>query len=302
MLKQFFLFLFIIASGFSEWAYSQKFSVNNRPCPDWVYERPVPKDENKRHLAYYVGIGYGNTLPEATNKANADALKKAISAIGVPVSSKDLYEAEHNGDRLKLLIEQFNIPIDYLPYDYYEQIGNEYKVYVLCQASLNANYEFIPEPYTETFNKYNTWEQDIYKKNKKANTKAVVASAFIPGMGQMLKGQGGKGSAFLLSELALFGGGTACWYLGQEQVKTMKAADTSYEKYKDAKNMKNTYDIIMYTCFGVGAALHITNMVHAWYVPDKKTTVHTAFAPAIIPTNEYSQPSYAMGAGIQITF
>ena len=137
---------------------------------------------------------------------------------------------------------------------------------------------------------------------KKSNTNAIIASAFIPGTGQMLKGHGGQGAAFLVCELALFGGGTACYFMGQEQVKTMKAVGTSYEDYKSAKNMKNTYDIAMYTAFGLGAVLHIGNMVHAWVVKDKHLPQNISFAPAIIPTNELLQPSYAYGAGVQIKF
>ena len=129
-----------------------------------------------------------------------------------------------------------------------------------------------------------------------------MASAFIPGMGQMLKKQGGSGAAFLISEVALFGGGTACYFLGQEQSKIMKSAGTSYDEYVKAKNTKNTLDIAMYCCFGVGAAVHIANMVHAWFVENKNFPGRIAFVPAIIPVNELSCPSYAMGAGVQIKF
>ena len=137
---------------------------------------------------------------------------------------------------------------------------------------------------------------------KKSNTNAIIASAFIPGTGQMLKGHGGKGAAFLVCELALFGGGTACYFMGQEQLKIMKSTNTTYEQYYQARNKKNTIDIAMFTCFGVGAAVHIGNMVHAWYVKDKKLAQNITFAPAIIPTNEYTTPSYAYGAGVQIKF
>ena len=133
------------------------------------------------------------------------------------------------------------------------------------------------------------------------NATALVASTFIPGMGQMLKKQGGSGAAFLISELAIFGGGTACYFLGQNQTSIMKTT-SSYEEFKNAKKMKNTYDIAMYSAFGIGAAVHVANMVHAWLVKDKNMPAHISFVPALIPTNEYSAPSYAMGAGVQINF
>ncbi|MBR4564747.1 MAG: hypothetical protein IKO26_09885 [Paludibacteraceae bacterium] len=137
---------------------------------------------------------------------------------------------------------------------------------------------------------------------KSSNTRAIVASTFIPGMGQMLKGQGGAGAAFLVSEVVLFGSGTVCYFLGQKQAKIMKSTGTTYEQYTNAKNKKNIMDIAMYSCFGVGAAVHIANMIHAWYVADKHLSANISFAPSIIQINEYSQPAYAYGAGVQIQF
>ena len=149
-------------------------------------------------------------------------------------------------------------------------------------------------------------EEDAKRAQKreilKSNGRSLVASLFIPGMGQMLKKQGGSGAAFLVTELVLAGGGTACYFLGQEQVKTMKSIGSTYESYQQAKKLKNTYDIAMYTAFGVCGAVHIANMVHAWVVKDKKLLDYYTFVPALIPMNEYSTPSYALGAGVQIKF
>lgn len=147
----------------------------------------------------------------------------------------------------------------------------------------------------------NANQRKAMERQRHSNTRAIVASTFIPGLGQMLKGQGGSGAAFLLSEVVLFGGGTACYFMGQEQVKTMKNSK-NFEQFKQAENMKKTLDIAMYTAFGVGAVVHIGNMVHAWVVKDKKLAQNITFAPAIIPTNEYTTPSYAYGAGVQIKF
>ena len=66
--------------------------------------------------------------------------------------------------------------------------------------------------------------------------------------------------------------------------------------------MKNTLDIAMYAAFGAGVAVHVGNMVHAWVVEDKNLKQNFSFVPAIIPSNEYSIPSYAYGAGIQFKF
>ena len=188
-------------------------------------------------------------------------------------------------------------------------------VYVLCQVAVSGNVR----PEFKSFNgcsshiiydrQMEKWEQQIQdsilkveEDKRKSNARAIVASSFIPGMGQMLKGQGGAGAAFLVSEVALFGGGTACYFFGQEQARIMKTS-ISYEDYAVARDNKRTWDIATYCCFGVGAAVHIANMVQAYFAIDKRLQNHnTAFIPALIPTNEYSHPQYAMGAGVQIKF
>lgn len=291
------LSLLLLGTSFAQAQLQQ----SKKPRPDWAFVKPSPSPENVKNFDYYIGVGYGKTLEEATNKAKADALKQAILRIGVQVSSSDLYKAEQDAEYLQILTQQFEIPIRYL-YDYYEPLGDTYKMMVLCQAAVNSNITPHFEVYVETFKKVGAHKDNLKKEQRKSNARALVASTFIPGMGQMLKKQGGKGAAFLLSEVVLFGGGTACYFLAQDQAKIMKASGTSYEAYKDAKNKKNIWDIAMYACFGVGAAVHIGNMVHAWYVEDRNKPVAITFAPAIIPTNEYSQPSYAMGAGLQVKF
>ena len=273
---------------------------SKKPRPDWAFEKPSPSPENVKNFDYYIGVGYGKTLEEATNKAKADALKQAILRIGVQVSSSDLYKAEQDAEYLRILTQQFEIPIRFL-YDYYEPLGDTYKMLVLCQAAVNANITPRFEVYVETFNKVGSKRLEDKQKKLRSNGRALVASTFIPGMGQMLKGQGGQGAAFLVSELVVFGGGTVCHFLSEEQLKITKTTK-NYAEFQNAQNMKNTLDIAMWTCFGVGAAIHIANMVHAWYVPDKNLQTKFSFVPAIIPTNEYSMSNYAMGAGLQITF
>lgn len=271
--------------------------------PDWTYETPVPNEENRRTFDYYVGIGYGGTQDEARNKANADALKKAVARIGVQVSSADLYQAEHSGDYLKILTSQFEIPIKYLPYEYCEQSGDMYKVYVLCQAGINANITPKFEHYTPTYHHADAEEGDAAKVLQKVNGKAIAASAFIPGLGQMLKGKGGAGAGILISEVALVGGGTVCYFLGQKQSDIMKGRDTSYEAYTNAKNTKNTMDIAMYSCYGAAAAIYIFNLCHAYLCkPTEKGLQRLSYYPVIIPANELTTPNYAYGIGIQYKF
>lgn len=142
--------------------------------------------------------------------------------------------------------------------------------------------------------------QENLKKNDK---KAIAASTFIPGLGQMLKGQYGAGCGFLFGELALFGGGTACYFLENKQTDIMSKRGISYDDYITAKNNKQTYKIAMYCCFATGAALHIANMCHAYCCRSKRMMRDKVFLePSIIPINDYANINYALGVKVQYNF
>ena len=278
-----------------------------RPMPDWVMGA-TPEPHNSSYY-YKVFDSASPDREEARNQAIKKAFQQAMAFISNTVNSADVYEAIAEGRSLNVISETFSIPI-YFTCEFSKKTpdGKQWVYWILCQIAVRGNVVPQFDTHFAECSSHTIWDKEredclkgIRDARKKANTSAIIASAFIPGAGQMLKGRGGAGAAFLLSELALFGGGTACYFLGQDQAKIMKTSK-SYEEYTNAKNMKNTLDIAMYTAFGVGAAVHVANMVHAWYVKDKNLMTRFSFAPAIIPTNEYLTPSYAYGAGVQIKF
>lgn len=283
------------------------------PLPDWVFEKP---ERSNRTFYYHVERATGETETEARNNAYTQAFMQVALKLGIPLNTEDISEAVASGTNVKLLSQRFTIPMNVACYCSRpnDEFGG-WTYWLLCQIpevgyADNARFDDFNECYKherykkrqkEQAEKAEKQKQDSLRVIKESNTRAIVASSFIPGMGQMLKGQGGSGAAFLVSELALFGGGTACYFLGQDQLKIAKTS-ADYNEYTQAIKKKNTLDIAMFTCFGVGAAVHIANMVHAWYVKDKHLNANITFAPAIIPTNEYTTPSYAYGAGVQIKF
>lgn len=281
------------------------------PLPDWIFEKP---QRSNITFYYHVEKGVGETETEARNAAYTQAFMQVALKLGIPLNTEDISEAVASGTNVKMLAQRFTIPINVACYCSRpnDEFGG-WNYWLLCQ---------IPEVgYADRarFDDFNEcFKHDLYEKRQKElaakaekqkqdslravrsmNAKALAASTFIPGMGQMLKKQGGTGAAFLVSEVALFGAGTACHFIGQNKIKNATNID---EHNLAVKEKKGTWDVAMWTCFGVGAAVHITNMVHAWCVKDKNPPVNVTFAPAIIPTNEFSQPNYAMGAGVQIKF
>lgn len=257
-------------------------------APDWVHIQ-LPQRISTDYFYHLITIEDATSRSEAEDKAERQAYQAAAKNQGIYI---DAATAKVSEMEKKIYLK--------LACTYKEEKNGENIYYFLYQISESGK----KKPHYDNCDCFSTElgygqrKELIYK----SNARAIAASSFIPGVGQMLKGRGGSGAAFLLSELALFGGGTACYFLGQDQVKIMKATGTTYEQYTNAKKMKNTLDIAMYAAFGAGAAVHIGNMVHAWVVQDKHLAQNLTFAPAIIPLNEYSQPSYAYGAGVQIKF
>ena len=281
--------------------------------PDWTYQVP---STNSTTYIYVIEKGEGETQREALNQAIGRVFQSTANRIGQFVSTDEIHRAVQSGTDYEVISSKMKIPVNKVcEFPRQNPEDGTWTVYILCQVAVSGNVR----PEFKSFNgcsshiiydrQMEKWDKQIQdsidavqESVRRSNTRAIVASSFIPGMGQMLKGQGGAGAAFLVSEIVLFGGGTACYFFGQEQARIMKSTGISYEQYTLAKNKKNVYEIAMYTAFGIGTVVHIANMVHAGVVKDKKLSQKITFATAIIPTNEYSHPTYAMGAALQVKF
>ena len=311
MRKYIFVLFALLVSGIFSDIMSQTY--RRQPLPDWIFEKP---ERSNKTFYYHVEKGVGETETEARNAAYTQAFMQVALKLGIPLNTEDINDAIASGTNVKMLSQRFTIPINVACYcsrrD--EELGG-WNYWLLCQIpeighADNARFD----DYNECFvhKRYDALQeeikaarekqrQDSLRTVKKSNARALAASAFIPGLGQMLKKQGGSGTAFLLSEVVVFGGGTFCYFMREEQTKIIKNP-ASYEEFKHAQNLQNIYNIAMYTAFGIGAAIHIGNMVHAWIVPDKRIQNNITFVPALIPTNDFATPSYAWGAGVQIKF
>lgn len=281
--------------------------------PDWTFKAPAPGNAT---YIYVVEHGEGKTKREALNQAVGRVFQSTANRIGAVVSTDAINRAVQAGTDYDVIARNMKVPVNKVcEFAVQDTTDYTWTMYILCQVAKTGNItpEFETseectkhEMFDQAMARWNELEKqkdkDAKKAKNKRNATALLASTFIPGSGQMIKGHGGSGAAFLISELALCGGGTACYFLGEGQTKIMKSPGTSYTEYQNAKNLKNTLDITMFTCFGVAGVVHISNMIHAWLVSDKKAPKNISFAPALIPTNEYSTPCYATGAGVQIKF
>lgn len=258
--------------------------------PDWT--RNTPRSNNYES-AYEVGIGEGSTASEAERNAFYNMLEKFLARCGLQVQT--VMASARKGVELSILTKDYNLPIIYeaCSPQTIKLKGNIYRTYVLYHVPRDGSI-INPQLYYESFN-------DCDKISQYSNGKALVASFFIPGLGQMIKRRYTEGSFTLIGELALVGGGVGTYFIGKEQLKIMQDRNVEYGAFQSAKNMYNTMRIVSYTCYGAAAALYIFNLYRAYTVtPRIKNGI--AFYPTLIPTNEYVQPTYTMGAGMSINF
>ncbi|MCQ2369463.1 MAG: hypothetical protein MJ007_03175 [Paludibacteraceae bacterium] len=278
-----------------------------RLIPNWYFDLPKSTFTD---MHFDRSRAFGITREEALQKAYTQAFDKESSRLGKKLDMKDVTKAVKEGTSVQAVSLQYALPIKFFDPPYFKgEVTSGWECTVLYQVARDCNVDIAH------FDNYNTNQFDIWKaiqdsidkvkkdELKESNVRAIAASTFIPGVGQMLKGQYGAGCGFLLGELALFGGGTACYFIADKQNNTIQQIGVSYEDFKNARDTKKICNVAMWCCFGAGAALHIANMCHAYLCEDKKLAkVIQAFEPVIIPTNEYSKPSYAVGLSFHYNF
>lgn len=259
--------------------------------PDWTKNKPVSKNYE---ADYEVGIGEGDDYKQAYNEAYIDVIKKLITRCRLGVSSNAIMKSVYEGKSLTTINKDYNLPpIREVCSKTVKFSSRKFRVYLLYQVPRDGSI-INPQLYYENFN-------ECDKISQYSNGKALAASFFIPGMGQMIKRRYTEGAFTLIGELALVGGGVGTYFVGKEQLKIMQDRNVEYEAFHSAQNTYNTMRIVSYTCYGVAATLYIFNLYRAYTVtPRIKNGI--AFYPTLIPTNEYAQPTYAMGAGMSIKF
>lgn len=129
------------------------------------------------------------------------------------------------------------------------------------------------------------------------NTKALVASVFIPGLGQIMKKHDVEGSVTLVGEIALLGAGVGTYFGAKNKAKIMNSYNIDYNTYQSAANSKKVLQSVSYSFFGLAAVLYGVNLWRAYTI--KPATRQYAFYPTIIPTNDRD---FAFGLGATIKF
>lgn len=297
--------------GFCVQIYSQNEAVLTQyrnKLPDWVLG-DLPKYYSP-NIYYYMSEGVDRDRDKARQKAILNAIQQSHISISIATDAADVYRAIETGESLEVISQTFRIPI-HITCEYTDKNlhDNKYHYWILFQIGKSGNvaveYFYNYDCYT-----YKRWDALVAKVNeqnkkllKSLNGNALAASFFIPGAGQMYKGKGTAGTFILLSELALVGGGTTCYYYGKKQLDIMRDMSVEYDGFQTAQNRYKTMRIASYSCYGAAAAIYIFNLFHAYMVtPSRKKYPQFSYNVKLIPDNDLLFPSYAMGLGMNINF
>ncbi len=256
--------------------------------PDWTKKTPVSKNYE---MDYEVGIGVGDSYKDAEKEAYLDMMKKLIHRCGVDVSTEAVIQSVYSGKSISTINKELKLPAirevchtqEILP-------DKKFRVYLLYQVPRDGSI-INPQQYYEEFD-------GCDKISQFSDGKALAASFFIPGSGQMIKRHYTEGVFTLVGELALVGGGVGTYFIGKKQLGIMQDRTVEYEAFHSAQKMYNTMRIVSYSCYGAAAALYIFNLYRAYTVQARPKRAY-AFYPTVIPAEDYN---VAMGVGMTIKF
>lgn len=280
--------------------------------PDWVFEAPRPS--NGTYL-YVVEHGEGKTKREALNQAIGRVFQSTANRIGQYVSTDEINRAIQAGTDYEVIARNMNVPVNKVcEFPVQDTLTNSWTMYILCQVAKAGN---IPVEFeaTDECTKHTRFEAALkkWKEQEKAKEKekedalkkengiALATSIFIPGVGQMYKGNYIEGSLTLVGEGVLIGGGVTMLVLSRQQKKIMNDASgtLSYNDYSTAKKNHKAFLYTSYGFFGAAAVLYGVNLWRAWACPNKRNNQQYSFYPTLIPEQNNN---LALGLGMTMNF
>ena len=248
--------------------------------PDWLLEKPVAGNNT---YEYVVEHGVGLT-------ENA-ALEEAIHRIHQYYTRRLGQTIESTQDGVAVQRETYNIPFKKVCEYTEKQKDGTYCVHVLCQVAVRGDMSPRFEEYYQC-NSINRYKSYIHKKN----VSAIVASALVPGSGQMIKRHYGEGIATLVGEVALIGAGAGTYIAAKNKENIMNSYNIDYETYQSAQQSQKVLQGVSYTMFGLAVVVYGINLWLA-YTMDVKQKQYVFY-----PTINSNNNNYALGLGATIKF
>lgn len=150
-----------------------------------------------------------------------------------------------------------------------------------------------------------TYELTIRKaepNRKSANLKALAMS-IVPGVGLMQKGRTGEGVGYLISDVALIGGGIGLNIYGNQQKKKMNDINSTIEQYRSAKNNYDSAKTASYICYGAAAGVYVLNLARSYVAcPKPNAPLQWSIAAEPVASPMGSGTNFAFNVSLCYTF
>ena len=247
--------------------------------PDWLLKKP---EAGNPTYEYVVEHGMGLT--------EKDALDEAINRVHQYYTRRLGQKIESTQEGVTLQNETYTIPFKKVcEYTEKEKDGT-FIVYVLCQVAVRGDMAPIFDEFY-LCNSIGEYKNFMHKKN----VSAMVASVFVPGVGQMVKRHYGSGVLTLLGEVVFVGGAVSSYFIAQNQLSIMNDYNVSIGDFNSAKKNYGICRITNLACLSAAGALYVYSLIRTGTMQYKMKNDHLSFIPALIPTEQ------GLASGVYLT-
>ncbi len=246
--------------------------------PDWVHvQTPIPSKGN--NTIFYQVIAIDNEAD--INKAEKLAERRARE-VGMSYKRNwiNVQTGESTEDELFVGVNRACPP--------YEEIKNGkttyYFLYQISKGGDMPNYEPCDCKSTKIQEGLIKQDKDLRTRAiKHIQARAIPASVFVPGVGQMVKGQYTKGGLMLAGEVIGVGGIIASYSMKSSYERLMEEDPKFKQDYSDKADM---WQNIGYGCIGVAAAVYLYSLIDVIVARPSDKTINKVlenmtFAPVV---------------------
>lgn len=138
---------------------------------------------------------------------------------------------------------------------------------------------------------------------KKSANATALAYSIIPGLGLIQKGRSGEGIAYLISDVALIGGGIGLSVYGNQQKKKMNDINSTIDQYRTAKKNYDSAKTGSYICYGAAIGVYVLNLVRSYVAsPKPNAPLKWSIAAEPIPSALGCHNSLSFNVSLCYTF
>lgn len=138
---------------------------------------------------------------------------------------------------------------------------------------------------------------------KRSANGTALAYSIIPGLGLIQKGRTGEGVGYLISDIALIGGGIGLNVYGNQQKKKMNDINSTIDQYRKAKSNYDSAKTGSYICYGAAIGVYVLNLVRSYVAsPKPNAPLKWSITAEATPSSIGSSTNLALNVSLCYTF